>query len=98
MITIRPARREDAAAVWSILEPTIREGETYALSRDMSEADALACWLGPDKDTFVAEEDGSILGTYFMRPNQAGPSGHVWWAFQHPAHGYLDALVMFQQL
>jgi ribosomal protein S18 acetylase RimI-like enzyme len=43
----------------------------------MSEADALAYWLGADKDTFVAEEDGSIVGTYFIRQNQAGGGAHV---------------------
>jgi len=74
---IRPARPEDTPAIWSILEPTIRAGETYALDPDMSEADALAFWRGADKETFVAEEDGSILGTYFIRSNQAGPGGHV---------------------
>src|SRR5271165_3858347 len=74
---IRPARLEDAAAIWSILEPTIRAGETYALDRGMSEADALAYWLGADKETFVAEEGGVILGTYYIRPNQAGGGAHV---------------------
>jgi Acetyltransferase (GNAT) family len=29
------------------------------------------------KRTFVAEEDGVILGTYYMRPNQAGGGRHV---------------------
>jgi ribosomal protein S18 acetylase RimI-like enzyme len=43
----------------------------------MSEADALAYWLGADKETFVAEADGLILGTYYMRPNQAGGGSHV---------------------
>jgi len=43
----------------------------------MSEADALAYWLAADKDTFVAEEDGSIVGTYFIRQNQAGGGAHV---------------------
>jgi ribosomal protein S18 acetylase RimI-like enzyme len=74
---IRLARPEDAAAIWSIIGPTIRAGETYTLDPHMSEADALAYWLGPDKETFVAEEDGAILGTYFMRPNQAGGGAHV---------------------
>jgi L-amino acid N-acyltransferase YncA len=74
---IRPARQEDSAAIWSIIGPTIRAGETWALDTDMSEANALAYWLGADKEAFVAEEDGSILGTYFIRPNQAGPGGHV---------------------
>jgi ribosomal protein S18 acetylase RimI-like enzyme len=74
---IRPALSEDAAAIWSIIGPTIRAGETYALDPHISEADALAYWLGPDKETFVAEEDGSILGTYYMRANQAGGGAHV---------------------
>ncbi|MEZ0172640.1 N-acetyltransferase family protein [Microvirga sp. TS319] len=74
---IRTARPEDAPAVWSIIEPVIRAGETYTLDRDMTETDALAYWLGPDKETFIAEEDGTILGTYYMRPNQAGGGSHV---------------------
>jgi ribosomal protein S18 acetylase RimI-like enzyme len=74
---IRSARVEDTAAIWSIIGPTIRAGETYTLDPQMTEADALAYWLAPDKDTFVAEEDGSIVGTYFMRSNQAGGGAHV---------------------
>jgi hypothetical protein len=75
-MVIRPARPGDAAAIWSIIGPTIRAGETYALDPRMSEADALAYWLAADKETFVAE-DGSIVGTYFLRPNQAGGGAHV---------------------
>jgi ribosomal protein S18 acetylase RimI-like enzyme len=74
---IRPASRHDAAAIWAILEPVIRAGETYTLDRDMKEDAALAYWLGADKETFVAEADGVILGTYFIRPNQAGGGAHV---------------------
>jgi ribosomal protein S18 acetylase RimI-like enzyme len=76
-ILIRPARSEDAAAIWSIIGPTIRAGETYALDPQLSEADALAYWVGADKETYVAEEDGKIVGTYYMRPNQAGGGAHV---------------------
>ena len=74
---IRPATAADAPAIWSIIRPTIRAGETYTLDRAMPEAEALAYWLAADKDTFVAEEEGSILGTYYMRPNQAGGGAHV---------------------
>lgn len=76
-MNIRPARPDDRAAVWAILEPTIRAGETYTLDRGMSEVDALAYWFAPDKETFVAEADGEILGTYVMQPNRAGGGGHV---------------------
>lgn len=74
---VRPARKEDESAIWSILEPTIRAGETYALPRDMSAVEALSYWMGADRETFVAEDDGRILGTYYLRPNQAGGGDHV---------------------
>lgn len=74
---IRAAKPEDAAAIWSIIGPAIRAGETYALAPDMSENDALAYWLGADKESFVAEENGEILGTYYIKPNQAGGGAHV---------------------
>jgi ribosomal protein S18 acetylase RimI-like enzyme len=158
---IRPATAADAAGIWSIIGPTIRAGETYALDPHMSEADALVYWLGADKETFVAEDGGELLGTYYIRANQAGGGSHVsncgymtsphasgrgvagamcahsldharskgftamqfnfvvstneravrlWQklgfdivgrlplAFQHPTHGYVDALVMFRSL
>ncbi|MBL0768710.1 GNAT family N-acetyltransferase [Sphingopyxis sp. DHUNG17] len=74
---IRSATPADAAAIWAIIGPTIRAGETYTLDRDMSEAEALAYWFGPDKAVFVAEADGAILGTYYLRANQAGGGAHV---------------------
>lgn len=74
---IRNASSQDAAALLEIILPVIRDGRTYALDPRMSEADALAYWLGADKETFVAEEDGVIVGTYYLRPNQAGGGRHV---------------------
>lgn len=75
--TLRRARPEDAAAIAEIIVPTIREGATYALDADMREADALAYWLAPDKETFVLEHEGVIVGTYYLRPNQLGGGRHV---------------------
>jgi ribosomal protein S18 acetylase RimI-like enzyme len=74
---IRSARREDDDAIWQIIEPVIRAGETYALPRDMTREDALAYWTGPDRETFVAEDDGRIVGTYYLRANQQGGGTHV---------------------
>jgi L-amino acid N-acyltransferase YncA len=74
---IRPATPEDHGAIWQILEPVIRAGETYALPRDMSEAEALEYWTGGDRETFVAVGEGRVLGTYYIRPNQQGGGAHV---------------------
>jgi len=77
MITVRAALPPDSEAVWSILEPTIRAGETYTLPRDMSRDAALAWWFTPAHEVFVAEADGSVVGTYFLRANQQGGGAHV---------------------
>lgn len=74
---IRPARASDGPAILEIILPVIREGATYTLDPEMSAADALAYWLSPEKEAFVAEEDGAIVGTYFIRANQAGGGRHV---------------------
>ena len=74
---IRPATTADHTAIWAILQPVIRAGETYALPRDMSRDDAIAYWTGADRETFVAERDRKILGTYYIRANQAGGGAHV---------------------
>ena len=74
---IRPATNDDATAIWSIIEPTIRAAETYALAPDMTEAEALSYWMGSDRETFVAVKDGRVVGTYFLRSNQAGGGDHV---------------------
>ena len=74
---IRLAEREDADAIWSIIGPTIAAGKTYALERDMTKEQALQYWMGSDRETFVAEDDGVVVGTYFIRTNQAGGGKHV---------------------
>ena len=74
---IRPATDRDKDAIWAIMEPIIRAGETYTLPRDMDKASALAYWLSAEHEIFVADENGEIVGTYFLQPNQQGGGGHV---------------------
>src|SRR5882724_5561628 len=74
---IRPAQLKDHNTIWRILEPVIRAGETYPLPRDMSQAEAIAYWIRPDRETFVGEEDGRLVGTYYLRANQLGGGAHV---------------------
>jgi GNAT superfamily N-acetyltransferase len=76
-VLIRHAKTEDHGAIWRILEPVIRAGETYPLPRDMTQADAIAYWMASEHETFVAEEDGRLVGTYYLRANQLGGGGHV---------------------
>lgn len=74
---IRPYQPQDAGPVLQILMPVFRAGDTYAVDADLSEAETLAYWTGPEKAVFVAEEAGEILGTYYRVRNQKGGGSHV---------------------
>src|SRR5687767_505796 len=74
---IRAATAEDRAEIWEILAPVIGAGETYALPRDMDEEAALAYWLAPTQEVFVATIGGRIAGTYYLRANQQGGGAHI---------------------
>ncbi|MBZ5597897.1 MAG: GNAT family N-acetyltransferase [Acidobacteriia bacterium] len=74
---IRPAAPADSSAIWRVLEPVLRAGETYTLARDMNEGEALAYWLSPEHAVFVAEDQGQVLGTYYLRSNRKGGGAHV---------------------
>jgi ribosomal protein S18 acetylase RimI-like enzyme len=76
-MNIRLSSLADADAVWDIIEPILRTGETYALPRDWSRADALAYWYSPDHTVFVAQAEGKILGTYLLHANHKGGGAHV---------------------
>ncbi|MEP7030655.1 MAG: GNAT family N-acetyltransferase, partial [Pseudolabrys sp.] len=75
--TIRSATVADDDAIWAILEPTFRAGETYPIPRDISRADALAYWKAPSHAVFVSEAAGKIAGTYYLRANNRGGGAHV---------------------
>ena len=76
-MVVRPAEDRDADAIWRILEPIIRAGETYTLPRDMTRDAALAYWRAAAHEVFVAEEKNTVVGTYYLRTNQAGGGSHV---------------------
>ena len=77
MLMIRPSRPADADPLWAILEPVLRAGETFTLPCEIGREDALAYWYRDGNEVFVAEADGTILGTYYLRPNRAGGGDHV---------------------
>jgi ribosomal protein S18 acetylase RimI-like enzyme len=85
MINIRPAEAGDDDAIWAILEPILRDGETYALPRDWSRAEALAFWRAAGHAVFVAELPADtasratprVVGTYYLQPNRMGGGAHV---------------------
>ncbi len=74
---IREATREDFDQIWPIFREIAAAGETYAYARDTTKEQALETWMDIPRRTYVFEEDGEILGTYYIKTNQSGPGDHV---------------------
>jgi ribosomal protein S18 acetylase RimI-like enzyme len=76
-LRIRSAAGSDGDAIWNIFHEIVVVGDTYAFDPGMSREEALAFWFRADTQTYVAEKDGGVVGTYILRPNQLGPGSHV---------------------
>tara|TARA_B100000965_G_scaffold215338_1_gene180082 strand:+ start:1052 stop:1540 length:489 start_codon:yes stop_codon:yes gene_type:complete len=78
LISIRPITDADWGAIWGVLEPVFRAGETYAYPINITKDQARAAWVDQPAATFVAEDaDLGIVGTYMLKANQPGRGAHV---------------------
>ncbi|WP_233201119.1 GNAT family N-acetyltransferase [Chromobacterium alticapitis] len=74
---IRPMTPQDFAAFWPIFRDIVAAQETYAFDPAQNEDAARRLWCEAPLETWLAEEDGVVLGSYFLKPNAAGPGSHV---------------------
>jgi L-amino acid N-acyltransferase YncA len=77
MLNIRPATNKDHDAIWDIFHAVVSPGDTYSFDPQVSREDALAYWIRSGTQTYVAEQDREIVGTYILKPNQSGAGAHV---------------------
>jgi len=77
MIEIRKAVDSDKPSVWQIIKAVIAGGDTYVYPPDSPEDEMTAYWLGPEKNTYVAVDDGEIVGTFWIKANQPGLGSHI---------------------
>ena len=76
-MNIRPISETDFDQVWPIIRDVVQGQETYAYDPAMDRETAWKTWVELPRATFVAEQDGQILGTYYIKANAAGPGDHV---------------------
>jgi L-amino acid N-acyltransferase YncA len=74
---IREATIADFDQIWPIFQSIVAAGETYTYPRETTREQAISLWLETPRKTFVAEENGDILGTYYIKTNQPGGGAHV---------------------
>jgi L-amino acid N-acyltransferase YncA len=76
-MTIRNANQDDHEAVWQIIHEVIATGNTYVFAPDSSKEKMLSHWFSEDKHTYIAEDDGKILGTFYLKTNQMDLGSHI---------------------
>jgi ribosomal protein S18 acetylase RimI-like enzyme len=76
-LTIRLARAGDFDALWPMLRAVIRAGDTYALDQSLNAEAVRALWMEAPRATYLAEAGGEVLGTSYIKTNQAGGGAHV---------------------
>jgi hypothetical protein len=75
----------DWPAVWALLEPVFRAGETFPHDPAITEAEALMAWVEQSQAVMVAADaTGALVGTYYLRPNSLAlgalwPTRATWW-------------------
>lgn len=77
MITIRSMTAEDFERFWPTFQAIVHARETYALDPALTQEQARQLWLELPLRSLVAEEQGELLGAYYLKANATGPGGHV---------------------
>jgi L-amino acid N-acyltransferase YncA len=76
-MNIRPAPDSDRDAVWKIFQATIAPGDAFVYDPKTPREEAMAYWFANGTRTYVAEEEGKIIGSYILRANRPGLGNHV---------------------
>jgi ribosomal protein S18 acetylase RimI-like enzyme len=78
MIVVRPFQPDDWLRLWPILRSVFETGDTYAFSPSSTESEIYNAWITVPQATFVAtSNEGVLIGTYIIKPNQPGLGSHV---------------------
>jgi GNAT superfamily N-acetyltransferase len=77
MIEIRKATDADKPTIGKIMKAVVATGDTYTLDPNSTEEELVQTWFSPNMHTYVALLDGEIVGTFFLRANQAALGAHV---------------------
>lgn len=76
--SFRQTLPQDWPAIWAILEPVFRAGETYTYAQDISAEQAEQAWMQLPAQTWVClNAQDEIVGTYYLKANQPGQGSHV---------------------
>jgi len=77
-VQIRPYAAGDWPALWALLEPVFRAGETFPHDPAISDDEAQRLWVEQSQLVLVAADGtGTLVGSAYLRPNSLCLGAHV---------------------
>ncbi len=76
-MNIREATQADFDAIWPIFHEVVAAQDTYSYDPAITKEEAFRQWMALPDRTYVAVDDGLVLGTYYLKTNHQGPGSHV---------------------
>jgi len=76
-VQISEITKSDFENFWPVFRTVVEAQETYAFDPNIDFESAYRLWcLSPHK-TYAIKQNGLILGSYYIKPNAAGPGSHI---------------------
>ncbi len=76
-LAIRAATDADRDAIWEIFHATVAPGDAFVYHPNTPREEAEAYWFAKGTRTYVAEQNGKVIGSYILRANRPGLGDHV---------------------
>jgi RimJ/RimL family protein N-acetyltransferase len=76
-LNIREALPSDWDSIWLLFKEVVKPGDTYGFSSETTKEQGKQLWLDTPRKTFMVEDSGRAIGTYYIKSNNEGPGGHV---------------------
>jgi len=77
IMQISEITKDDFESFWPVFKEVVNAQETYAFDSDIDLETAYNLWCLSPQKSYVAKENGFILGSYYIKPNASGPSSHI---------------------
>ena len=74
---IKLISEHDFEDFWPVFREIIQAEETYAFEPNMSRDEAYELWCKKPQEAYIAKDGALVMGSYYIKPNSAGPSRHI---------------------
>ncbi len=76
-INIRKAEPADFDTIWPLFHAIVSAGTTYPYEPTTTKKQGYHFWMEAPLATYLLENNGKTVGTYYIKPNQPGLGAHI---------------------